>query len=260
MEYKEQFLKCFNGFGGKYRRDQVFSDFIIMASASLHNAVAYNDELEDEYMQVVKKYGRDELQRFSEMLSIVVMGLDCWICDFLGDLYMSLELGNSRAGQFFTPWHVSKLMAQITHGDGLANMDKEFITLSDPACGAGCMPIAFAEVMREAGHNPQKKLWVQCWEVDSTTARMCYIQLALLHIPAEIVIGNSLTLEVRQVMRTPAHYLGFWSSKLAGYDNEQEAIELCTSGALSESIDVEPITVVKKPNIIVEGQQFAMEF
>lgn len=43
---------------------------------------------------------------------------------------------------------------------------------------------------------------------------MCYLQLSLLHIPAEIVHGNALSLEVFRVMRTPAHHLGLWSFKL----------------------------------------------
>ena len=164
MDYQDEFIKCFNSFGAKHRRDQVFADFIIMASTSLHNAVAHNEELEEEYMQVVKKYNHAELHSFTKLLAMVVDGLEGGVCDFLGALYMSLELGNDRAGQFFTPWGVSKMMADISYSADLAKMDQQFITLSDPACGAGCMPIAFAEVMREVGCNPQQKLWVQCWD------------------------------------------------------------------------------------------------
>lgn len=36
---------------------------------------------------------------------------------------------------------------------------------------------------------------------------MCYIQLTLLHIPAEVIHGNSLSLEIWSVWRTPAYYM-----------------------------------------------------
>jgi type I restriction-modification system DNA methylase subunit len=127
---------------------------------------------------------------------------------------MDLELSNSRAGQFFTPYSVAKLMAEMTHGESLKNIDKPFITLSDPAAGAGAIIIAFVETMHHRRINPQERLWVSAWDIDSMVAHMCFIQLSLLHIPAEIVIGNSLSLEVNQIWRTPAHHLGYRDTKL----------------------------------------------
>lgn len=43
---------------------------------------------------------------------------------------------------------------------------------------------------------------------------MCYLQLSLWHIPAEIIIGNTLSMEIREVYYTPAHYLGNWDARL----------------------------------------------
>ncbi len=258
MIHKEEFLKCFNEFSAKHGRYQVFSDFVTMGSASLHNAVHHCDEIESEYMSIVGKYNKKEVERICKLFSHVILGLEESVCDFLGDIYMSLEFGNARAGQFFTPWSLSKMMASMCHSESLAAMDKEFITFSDPACGAGCMAIAFSETMREAGHNPQKRLWVQCWDVDSLVARMCYIQLSLLHIPAEIVIGNSLTLEVHRVMRTPAYYLGFWSSKLRRYDTEEEAMQLVSDNPISEPIPGKLAAINIVPDVVVDGGQFEL--
>jgi len=53
-------------------------------------------------------------------------------------------------------------------------------------------------------------MWVQAWDIDRTAALMCYLQLSLWHIPAEIIVGNTLSLEVREVFYTPAHYMGNW--------------------------------------------------
>jgi hypothetical protein len=43
---------------------------------------------------------------------------------------------------------------------------------------------------------------------------MAYLQLSLLHIPAVVILGNTLALEEREHWFTPAHILGGWSRKL----------------------------------------------
>jgi hypothetical protein len=43
---------------------------------------------------------------------------------------------------------------------------------------------------------------------------MAYVQLSLLHIPAVVYHGNSLSVETWSTWRTPAHVLGFWDVKL----------------------------------------------
>lgn len=73
-------------------------------------------------------------------------------------------------------------------------------------CGAGGMVIAFAKVMLARGYNPQTQLRADCVDIDPVAARMCYIQLSLLGIPARVVIGNSLTLKYQREMYTPFWY------------------------------------------------------
>ena len=92
--------------------------------------------------------------------------------------------------------------------------DKPFIALSEPACGAGCMTLAFASVLREAGYSPHRYLWVSAIDIDPLAAGMAYIQLSLCGVAGEVVIGNSLNDERRRVLLTPAHYLGNWSYRL----------------------------------------------
>ena len=49
-----------------------------------------------------------------------------------------LNLGNAGKGQFFTPYHISKLMAEITFIDGQKDIEnKDIITLSEPCSGSG---------------------------------------------------------------------------------------------------------------------------
>lgn len=55
-------------------------------------------------------------------------------------------------------------------------------------------------------------------DVDATAAGMLYLQLAYLEIPAEVVTGNSLTLSVRRVNRTPLWYIGNWEQRIKDRD------------------------------------------
>ena len=214
QEQRSRFIKTFNGIARHKHRFEVFKDFVTMSAISLHNAVAKSEELEAEYMEIVKRYKREEVSQFPRLLANLVNMLEDEPHDALGGLYMELELGNTQNGQFFTPCEVSTLMAKLNYDDQIAELDKPFITLEDPACGAGGMILAFVKVMLGYQHNPSERLWARCVDVDRTAALMCYIQLSLWYVPAQIVVGNSLTLEVRETWHTPAHYVDSWDAKL----------------------------------------------
>lgn len=46
--------------------------------------------------------------------------------------------------------------------------EKPFITLSEPACGAGCMVLAFADVLNQTGYASHRYLWVSATDIDPT--------------------------------------------------------------------------------------------
>src|ERR1035438_3660342 len=68
--------------------------------------------------------------------------------------------------------------------------------------------------MKNLGINYQQHLHVTAVDVDLKCVHMAYLQFALLHIPAVIVHGNSLSLEEFGRWYTPAHILGGWDWKL----------------------------------------------
>jgi hypothetical protein len=43
---------------------------------------------------------------------------------------------------------------------------------------------------------------------------MTFLQLSLLHVPAIVIVGNTLSLEERERWYTPAHIMGMWDNKL----------------------------------------------
>jgi hypothetical protein len=196
---------------------QVFSDFCEAAAMALANAAAPDAEREARYLQVVSRYEREELQQLCELLAHVGVALETERCDFLGERFMRLGLGNHWHGQFFTPWPVASLMARMTFDRETAQRAIEstgFVTVMEPACGAGAMVIAFADAMEAEGFDPHRHLHATAVDVDQTAAQMCFIQLAQLDIPAVVYVGNSLSREVREAYCTPAHHLGAWDMRL----------------------------------------------
>ncbi|WP_249263147.1 N-6 DNA methylase [Serratia marcescens] len=175
-----------------HHRYEVFSDFVKLTACALENLLLKSPDIEAEYLATIQRYEKADQQRMAQLYSWLIIGLD---------------QGSGSIGQFFTPFHLSELMAGLVAGDRLAALDNEpYITLSEPTCGAGGMVIAFAKVMLARGYNPQTQLRVDCVDIDPVAAWMCYIQLSLLGIPARVVIGNSLTLKYQREMYTPFWY------------------------------------------------------
>ncbi|CAD5731204.1 Uncharacterised protein [Escherichia coli] len=107
------------------------------------------------------------------------------------------------------------MMAQMQLGNVKALFDnKPFITLREPACGAGSMVLAVADTLNRSGYPAYRRMWVSATDIDPLAAGMAYIQLSLCGVAGEVVIGNSLCNERRRVLLTPGHYLGNWSYRL----------------------------------------------
>ena len=226
--YEELFKQFLNTFGSialyKHRYD-VFRDFVTMSAITLRNAVVKNPELEEEYLKIIHSYEKDDQQKLPQLLAILIELLEFEPKDVLGTLYMGLELTSKDKGQFFTPSHICDLMANLTHDSDLEHIDKPFVTLSDPCCGGGGLVLAFVKMMISHGHNPADRLWVQCIDIDRMVALMCYIQLTLWNVPAQVIVGNTLSLEFRESWYTPAHMLGNWKCKLAQREKQQPKSE-----------------------------------
>jgi hypothetical protein len=198
---------------------QVFTDFCEVSALSLANALAVGDlqeRREARYLEIVARYRPEEVASFPKLLGITALALEEMDCDFLGELFMSLELSSHWHGQFFTPFALCHAMAELQLDQGLRDQLQErgFVTVHEPACGAGGMVIGFARALRDKKINYQHCMHAVCIDTDSTAAHMAYVQLSLLHVPAVVIVGNTLTLEQRDAFYTPAHMLGFWGGKL----------------------------------------------
>ena len=207
---------------------EVFRDWMECCAISISNTcdLEQQETREAVYMGHAGRYGKENMVCFAQALAKVIEAFEGPEDDVLGKIFMGLEFGEKQKGQFFTPYHVSRLMAGITLEDGeLARIvaEKGFVTLSEPACGSGGMVVAYAAAMRAAGLNPQQQLHVTGVDVDLTAIHMAYVQISLLGIPAVLLHGNTLSLETRSTWRTPFHMLYGWEWKRK--HGEPEALE-----------------------------------
>ena len=91
------------------------------------------------------------------------------------------------------------------------------------------MILAFTNEMLIKGHNPAEKLWVQAIDIDRLAGLMCYLQLSLWNVPAQVIIGNTITMNFREIYYTPAHYLYHWDEKLRLRDSIEKMRQLFQS-------------------------------
>ncbi len=227
MSHRKALIKLIEANGRTHGSWQVFSDFVEMAAISISNAVdwAQRDEREKRYMEVVRKYEKDEAVRFSHMLGELVEELECGPSDVLGAVFMEMELSSKWHGQFFTPYELCRMMAGMMVDDHMRGLieTRGFIRANEPACGGGAMLIALAEEMKREGINYQQHLHIVAQDLDLKAVHMAYIQFSLLHIPAVVIQGNTLALEERSHWLTPAHIMGGWEWRLAAAERQSEA-------------------------------------
>lgn len=195
--WDEQFLALFWQLFPRYSAWQVWNDFLVLAATSLANTVKTEsfEQREQEYRRTIERYSPEEQKIFPDLFACVVCALEeNPEQDFLGEMYTRLQLSQHQKGQFFTPYHVCECMAEINCSDGLQDVlaQRGYISVSDPACGAGATLLAFANVLRKHGINYQKHVLFVAQDVDRTAALMCYIQLSLAGCPAYVIVGDSL--------------------------------------------------------------------
>lgn len=111
-----EFIKLFRDTGRQRHRYEVFRDFVTMAALSLHNAINKVEKLEEEYLSIIRRYDREDVDRFPGLLAALVEVLEIEPWDALGQLYMELEIASEHVGLFFTPPEVSELMARSPTG------------------------------------------------------------------------------------------------------------------------------------------------
>lgn len=190
-------------------------------------------EREDRYMQIIKKYKKDEVQTITEMFAALVEEFQIHpFQDFAGQIYMELGISNNNAGQFFTPYSVCGLMAQVTQDHESIRQtvkDKGWYCMYDCACGGGATMIAGLEQANNEFHrlNWRNHVMVNANDIDIVCCSMCYVQLSLIGVAAIVTCSNALMQgevnfydEPEKVWFTPEYFSDVWVQRRFwhGYD------------------------------------------
>lgn len=126
--------------------------------------------------------------------------------DIKGDIYESLlqkNAENSGAGQYFTPRAVIATMVNCVQ-------PKSKETIADPACGTGGFFLGALEHLRKEKLSPAQKEFLKFdtfhgWEIESSTARLCLMNLFLhgigdLKDTPDIEVTDSLKIQPKKQM------------------------------------------------------------
>ena len=213
-DYIKEFTSKLSNLDRSRSVSTVFNDFLTLICCSLAQTVYRSDNLEQRYLNIIKTYTKEQAEEFSKLFVFLVLGLEQESQDFLGQVYMSLNLGSQANGQYFTPYSVSKFMAEINFTEIESLQNNQLITLSEPCCGSGALIIAFAQTLREHNINYQQKLFVEAIDISEMCFKMTYVQLSLLGIPAKVVQGDSLSLKFQQVLYTPFYFVNGFQVKM----------------------------------------------
>ena len=104
INHEKAFISLFNQTARYHHRHQVFEDFVSCSVIAMQNSLQFCEKREEKYMRIVGRYEKADVSRMAQLLAHVVNGLDETPGDFLGRVFMQLELGDKYRGQFFTPY------------------------------------------------------------------------------------------------------------------------------------------------------------
>ena len=224
----EEIIKRINDSVYRFDKHQLISDVFECGAITISNMVDLisKDEREKRYLQIIKKYQKEEQALIAEIFSMIFALLSSVVYDNgrfydnLGELFMRCNQGSSSAGQYFTPYHVSEMMARMTIGDEILAKSKNdgILTLNDSCCGGGGMMMAALDVLKNKYNiNYTRNCFILCSDIDLRCVHMAYLQLSLAGVPAIVKHQNSLTCETWSIWKTPAFI--FQYSRFCKYEN-----------------------------------------
>nr|DAY94236.1 MAG TPA: type I restriction-modification system methyltransferase [Caudoviricetes sp.] len=173
--------KYLEGISQKHGRAKVFDDFLQIIVCCL--SMGRKEEL---YFKTIKPYSKEELNLFSEAFaSLVIQINEHPLQDPFGD-YFEEHLSDARNGQFFTPFSVSDLMAELLTARQPENRRKDGDTrVYDPTCGSGRLLLSAAE-------KDRKQFFVGA-DISYTCCLMAIINLCLNSLNGEVLHMNTIS-------------------------------------------------------------------
>ena len=202
---------------GRIDAREVYRDFIDFCALhiSIPTDPVHRDIRREQLRKLEEKYTQAERLSFADTLHRITDEVSQNIHrgtfkDIFSPVYFELRAHNRGLKQEFTPPDLARLTAILAMKSICKLPDKGYITVSDPTCGGGILPLAAAEHLTALGFNPAEDLVVQAVDIDRTCVQMTYIHLALYGVPAVIIQGNCLTLQENDRWYTPIYVWRKW--------------------------------------------------
>ena len=255
-----EFSKLFSTWCNSKSTWEAWADFVAMSALAISNALdregPTHDDREKQYLNTIRRYSTAEQQIFPKLLALLVEALEeDPDQDFLGEMFMGLNLGSHWKGQFFTPYNVCRMIAEMQINGIEERVERQgWVSILDPCCGAGALLIAARNVMVRQGLGPTAALYV-AQDIDRTAALMCYLQLSLLGCAGYVVVADSLrypvsgaysspllitpTLE-QEIWLTPALYNEVWYGRIQ-YEHLRLILKNLGVAEFKPEPEVEPI-------------------
>lgn len=203
---RDQFLHHLNAVTRRegWRNHEAISYWLDAAFRAMRGAVLQFDPdklaaNEAEYVKIVDRcrHAEETMVDLASMMGALVLALEAAPVDFIGPLFGELA-ASAQLGQFFTPYHVSKMMAEMIIEDPqrmLAEGGRGFLTLQEPACGVGGMALAACDVLRERGFDLARQVHWTMIDIDYSAMCAAYVQINLCGASADVFHGNTLSLQ-----------------------------------------------------------------
>jgi type I restriction-modification system DNA methylase subunit len=251
-QHGKDFIKILEKLKPSKHAYETFSDWLVMTAATLYSWK--KDEcVENEYMEIAKQYSKEELDKHSELLLITINALEEKEQDFLGEVFTFAGLTNDKNGQFFTPYNISYMSAKMIIGENQFPSHR-VCRINDPTCGAGGMLIAGAQVMKERNYNYQENALFIGQDIDARCARMAFIQLTLLAVPAVIYCMDTILMKEYWHRETISYHLAGMEFRLRA----EELIDRVKNFEQAESKPEQiPIEIkISSSKALVQGELF----
>jgi len=225
--YKEELVAEIKRLSQSHGLNTVFTTFLEITATSIAAQMDPENasEREKRYEKITSKMEPETLSSYARMFALLYMATREHTddpCDILGDIYHELRLNNEWNGQFFTPDHICRLMAQLVNPVD-EYPDKEGpILINEPTCGSGTMIIGAVWAMKRKNFDFQHKSFFVAQDIDIRCVWMAYIQLSLYRIPAVVIHGNTLTMEEWSRWYTPYARLPFMKELFLEMQNNKQ--------------------------------------
>lgn len=245
VDPKKEFMRCFKELTRTRHSYPVWADIWELFALTIHNPLTKDlyfmdenlkkvwEEREERYKSIISKYSEVEVNTIINMFGYMVLEFDNNpYQDFAGQIYMELGISNNNAGQFFTPYSITQVMAQMTQDhEFLRKTVKErgWYCMYDCACGGGATMIAGCEQCNKEFHrlNWRNHVMVNANDIDIVCCSMCYVQLSLIGVAAIVTCSDALMQaevnfykEPEKVWFTPNYLSDIWTQRRFwhGYD------------------------------------------